>query len=70
MGEDNSRFEITRDRKTDYSQGSTSYSGGSVTIENKTLEINYFIIKKSFEIDQGPREIEGETVMVLNGKGT
>ncbi|MFW6013771.1 MAG: hypothetical protein ACOCQG_01220 [Candidatus Nanoarchaeia archaeon] len=68
-GGDEQYIKIQECGTVDYKSPGKSFSFGSAIIENDTLKLESFILTgKTFTIDQEPKEIDRETVMVLNGK--
>ena len=69
QAQDGTTLSIRADGSGRYHGGNTSIDGGQVKIDpaTRTLEIGLFGIKKRWHIDQPPHNVQGTTVMKLDG---
>lgn len=68
-GEDGTNITIREGGTADFDKDSTSVSLGASSIENDTLTIEQFgFLEYNFQINQKPREIDSEMVMILDNE--
>lgn len=69
QGQDGTTLSIRADGSGTYKSGNTSIDGGQVRIDEtaKSLTISMGPFKKTYSLDEWPRELEGATYMTLGG---